>query len=79
MHRFFRRDYLKYDRNSIYCQPREYVEYLYKKFQKKCRSSLSDGQLEMLQVRESRRQTNSTNTDYIPDIIDTGTDYGLSL
>ena len=60
-------------------QPREYVEYLYKKFQKERRGSLSDWQLEMLQVREGRRQQNSTNTDYIPDIIDTGTGYSLSL
>lgn len=59
---------------------REYVEYLYKKFQKERRDSLSGWQLEMLQVRDDRGQKNTTNTDFIPTIIDTGiTDYSFSL
>lgn len=59
-------------------QTRQYVEYLYKKFQKERRDSLSDWQLEMLQVRAEREQQD--NMGDIPNIIDTGVGgYNLSL
>ena len=59
-------------------QTRAYVEYLYKKFQKERRDSMSDWQMEMLQLRAEREQQD--NTGNIPNIIDTGVGgYNLSL
>ena len=45
------------------------VEDLYKRFQKERRNSVSDWQLEMLNMRNERLQGN-LDTGYIPDIID---------
>ena len=48
---------------------RQFVEYLYKKFQKERRDSLSSWQLEMLHLREEQKENGNVNT--APDIIDT--------
>lgn len=56
---------------------RRYVEYLYKKFQKERRDSLSDWQLEMLNLREERTQNRVTG--FVPDIISSGSSTGMSL
>ncbi len=58
---------------------RRYVEHLYAKFQKERRESLSDWQLEMLQIRAEREQT--ARPSRVPNIIDTGniSDYSPSL
>lgn len=59
-------------------QTRQYVEYLYRKFQKERRDSMSDWQMEMLQLRSEREQQD--NTGNIPNIIDTGVGgYNLSF
>lgn len=55
---------------------RRYVEHLYEKFQKERRESLSDWQLEMLQLRSERNQMERPK--YVPDIIDTGSLSGYS-
>ena len=51
---------------------REYVEFLYKKFQKERKANVSDWQREMLRDRKMRKQDGKTNTDYTdaPNIID---------
>ena len=49
---------------------RQFVEYLYKKFQKERRDSVSAWQLEMLHLREEQKENGNVNT--APDIIDTG-------
>lgn len=57
------------------------VEELYKRFQKERRNSVSDWQMEMLNMRNERLQGKS-NTGYIPDIIDIGgttTDCSISF
>lgn len=58
---------------------RRYVEHLYEKFQKERRESLSDWQLEMLQLRAEREQISRPSR--VPNIIDTGSisDYSPSL
>lgn len=57
------------------------VEDLYKRFQKERRNSVSDWQMEMLNMRNERLQ-GKPDTGYIPDIIDicgTGTDCSVSF
>ena len=49
---------------------RRYVKHLYEKFQKERRESLSDWQLEMMQIRAEREQVSRPNR--VPNIIDTG-------
>jgi len=59
---------------------REYVEYLYDKFQKERRENLSGWQMEMLRLRNERSQNASTNN--IPDIIaskDSSANYSFSV
>ena len=60
---------------------RPYVEFLYKKFQKERKDSMSDWQLEMLRDRELRRRQGKINPTYAdaPSIIDTSvyTDFDL--
>ena len=59
---------------------REYVEYLYNKFQKARRDSFSDWQSEMWRIRNERLRQKSPDTDNSPDIIDTNdTDTGYSF
>lgn len=61
-------------------QVRQFVEYLYKKFQKERRESLSDWQLEMLRLRADQKQNDTVNP--VPDIISTKADtaaYDYSL
>lgn len=58
-------------------QVRQYVEYLYRKFQKERKESLSDWQLEMMQIRAERG--NRENVTQVPNIIDTGSASGYSL
>ena len=56
------------------------MEYLYKKFQKERRESLSDWQLEMLRLRADQKQGGTANP--VPDIISTEADtaaYDYSL
>lgn len=59
-------------------QTRRYVEYLYERFQKERRESLSDWELELLRMHSERRKG---NTPTAPDIIDTeaSTGYSVSL
>lgn len=59
---------------------REYVEYLYHKFQKERRENLSGWHAEMLRLRDERSQ--NASTDNIPDIIDSNNNranYSFSL
>ena len=49
---------------------RQFVEYLYKKFQKERRDSVSAWQLEMLHLREEQKENGNVTS--APDIIDTG-------
>lgn len=60
---------------------RQYVEYLYKKFQKERKDSLSSWQLEMLRERELRRQNGDLPTPYTdaPNIIDTSVYTGMEF
>lgn len=60
---------------------RPYVEFLYKKFQKERKDSMSDWQLEMLRDREIRRQQGKINPTYAdaPSIIDTSVYTGFDL
>lgn len=60
---------------------RPYVEFLYKKFQKERKDSMSDWQLEMLRDRELRRRQGKINPTYAdaPSIIDTSVYAGFDL
>lgn len=60
---------------------RQYVEHLYKKFQKERKDSLSSWQLEMLRERELRRQNGDFPTPYpdAPNIIDTSVYAGMEF
>lgn len=60
---------------------REYVEHLYKKFQKERKSNLSAWQMEMLRLREYQKQNKNVNISYpdAPSIIDTSVSYGMEF